>query len=137
MDVRLNEAGKREDYVDGTEKRLEKLSNIVFTTYKCSAYIGRALKTLKIYIDLPWKRQMIPQILHSLLFIDGELLAYYFKSDFKAVLEKIISVWEPAYTQYAEKKESGESMFLEFINQPKYFADVDSFADLTDNITGV
>jgi len=40
LDIKLN-GGKREDYNDSA-KRLEKWANVLFSQFRCKAYVGRA-----------------------------------------------------------------------------------------------
>jgi len=47
MDIKLNSQGKRETYIDSSN-RLEKWANVLFAILRSQAYIGRAWQTLVI-----------------------------------------------------------------------------------------
>ena len=45
MDIKLNSDGKREPYLNSSE-RLEKWANVIFALFRSQAYIGRAWQSL-------------------------------------------------------------------------------------------
>ena len=54
MDIKV-QGGKREDYIDVAD-RLEKVANVLFSQFRCGAYIGRAWQYLVIYLNMPLRQ---------------------------------------------------------------------------------
>ena len=117
MDVKVI-GGQREDYKD-TADRLEKVANVLFSQFRCSAYIGRGWQYLVIYLNMPM-RQQSSLLLFSLLNICGDRLVVQYRQNLKKLLEIIKNKWLPEYEKYMGDDANKGKMFEELQNEPSF-----------------
>ena len=79
--------GKREEYRT-TQSRFQKWCNVLFSQFRCKAYIGRAWQFLVIYIKMP-QRQMTAQAIYQLLYVCEDKLLLTYKKAFMEALDEI------------------------------------------------
>lgn len=84
-----------------TVKRLERDCFVLFSQYRCEAYIGRGWQHFILLMQAPFHQQS-SQILFHAIQIMGDKLTVNYRRAFLLVLEKIKAVWLPKYRQWLD-----------------------------------